>query len=146
MPSPKSRFRLAFTLVELMVVLVILALLSGVVTVSVQTYLLRSKQSIAKIEISKMMQALDVFYATMNRYPTNAEGLAILATKSDEFPDALLKSLSNDPWGNPYEYRSPGVFDDFEILCFGNDRREGGTGKDKDITSMELSRARKPTP
>ena len=48
------RLRSAFTLVELMVVLVILAMLSSVVTVSIRTYLIKSKQSVAKIEISKM--------------------------------------------------------------------------------------------
>ena len=53
--------RRAFTLVELMVVLVIIALLSGVVTLSVRGYLLTSKQNIAKVEISKLIQALDTF-------------------------------------------------------------------------------------
>jgi general secretion pathway protein G len=133
----------AFTLVELMVVLVILALLAGVVTVSVRSYLLRSKQNVAKLEISKMMQAIESFYATMNRYPTNAEGLEILAAKTDEISDGFLTFVPTDPWGNAYEYRSPGLESEYEILCFGEDRREGGTGKDRDITSNELSRARK---
>ena len=127
--------RQAFTLVELMVTLVVLALLSGVVTLSVRTYLLRSKQNIASVEISRIVEALDTFYAAYDRYPTNEEGLSILAEKSDEFPEGLLSFLPKDPWGNAYEYRSPGVTEPFDIICFGADKREGGTGGDRDITS-----------
>ncbi len=143
MPFQNLKQRSAFTLVELMVVLVILALLSGVVTVSVRTYLLKSKQSVAKIEISKMVQATDTFFATLDRYPTNAEGLSILAAKSEDFPEGVLTFVPNDPWGNPYEYRSPGAEFEYEIVSFGADKHEGGTGANKDITSMELAKARK---
>lgn len=135
--------RRAFSLVELMVVIVILALLSGVVAVSVRTYLIRSKQSVAKVEISKLIQALDSFYATMDRYPTNEEGIAVLAQTSDAFPAGLLQSIPNDPWGTPYEYRCPGTSDPYEIICFGADKRSGGEGADRDITSMDLLRAKK---
>lgn len=135
--------RTAFTLVELMVTLVILALLSGVVTIRVRAYLLSSKQNVAKLEISKIMQAVDTFYATNNRYPTNEEGVAVLVSKTDSFPEGILSFIPKDPWGNEYEYRSPGVEDEFEVICFGADKREGGEGGDKDITSMELNRSRK---
>ncbi|MFM8399642.1 MAG: type IV pilin protein, partial [Pirellula sp.] len=76
-----------FTLVELMVSLVILALLASAVSVSIRSYLIRSKQSIAKIEISRMSQAVEAFYATFDRYPTNDEGIEVLVSKSDEFPE-----------------------------------------------------------
>ena len=137
------RLRSAFTLVELMVVLVILAMLSSVVTVSIRTYLIKSKQSVAKIEISKMVQATDTYFATLDRYPSNSEGLTILAARTEEFPEGVLTFVPNDPWGNPYEYRSPGVESEYEIISFGADKREGGTGANKDITSMELARAKK---
>ena len=143
MPFQNRRQHSGFTLVELMVVLVILAMLSGVVTVSIRTYLLRSKQSVAKIEISKMVQATDTYFATLDRYPSNAEGLAILAAKTEDFPEGILTFVPSDPWGNSYEYRSPGAESEYEIVCFGADKREGGTGANKDITSMELAKARK---
>jgi len=132
-----------FTLVELMVVLVILSLLSGVVTFSIQTYLIKSKQNIAKLEIGKMIQALDSFYVSIGRYPSNEEGISILAAKTDDAPQGLLTFVPSDPWGHQYEYRSPGAEDPYEIICFGADKREGGTGGDKDITSMDLTRGKK---
>lgn len=137
-----ARFR-GFTLVELMVVLVILAMLSGVVTLSIRGYLLKSKQNVAKVEISKMMQALDTFYSNFDRYPTNEEGLVILAARTEEFPEGILSFVPKDPWKHAYEYRSPGAVEPFEVVCFGADHRDGGEGGDRDITSMSIGRGAK---
>ena len=117
--SPVNPLKQGFTLVELMVSLVILALLASAVAVSIRSYLIRSKQSIAKIEISRMSQAVEAFYATFDRYPTNDEGIEVLVSKSDEFPEGLLDFLPSDPWGNSYEYRSPGDSTPFEIVSLG---------------------------
>ncbi|MEZ6048715.1 MAG: type II secretion system protein GspG [Planctomycetaceae bacterium] len=70
---------------------------------------------------------------------SNEEGIEILAEKSDEFPAALLSKLPKDPWGNPYEYIIPGSNEAaYEIICYGSDNREGGTGAEKDISSVNL--------
>ncbi len=137
--SPKGdpKNRNGFTLVELMVVIVILGLLSGVVTVSVRSYLIRSKQNIARMEISKLSQGLETFYTTFDRYPSNQEGLAVLAQPSEEFTEGILTFLPTDPWNQPYEYVSPGRQAPYEIVSFGGDHREGGTGGDTDIRSDE---------
>ncbi|EMI25184.1 general secretion pathway protein G [Rhodopirellula europaea SH398] len=127
---------------ELMVVIVILGLLSGVVTISVRSYLIRSKQNVAKMEISKISQALETFYTTYDRYPTNQEGLDVLASPSDEFAEGILTFVPSDPWGNPYEYVSPGRSTPYDVSCYGADHREGGTAADRDITSGDLSRSR----
>jgi general secretion pathway protein G len=132
--------RSAFSLVELMVVIVIIGLLSGVVTISVRSYLIRSKQNIAKLEISKICSSLETFYITYDRYPTNQEGLEVLAEKSDEFPDGLLPFIPDDPWRNRYEYVSPGRTMAYEVVCYGADNREGGSGADMDMTSEANSR------
>lgn len=135
--------RAGFTLVELMVTLVILALLGSIVTMSVRGYLLRSKQNIAKVEIGRIVQAIEAFYATFDRYPTNDEGLEVLVSKSDEFPEGLLAFHPQDPWGSNYDYRCPGENDPFEVVSFGADKREGGAGANRDISSTELVRQRK---
>lgn len=127
-----------FTLAELMVVIVIIGLLAGVVTISVRSYLTRSRQNVAKMEIAKICQALDTFYSQYDRYPSNDKGLAALTEKTAAFTDGLLTKLPVDPWGNPYEYQSPGRKGPYEVIAYGADHREGGTGADADISSDNL--------
>ena len=124
-----------FTLLELMVVLVILGLLAGMVSVRTRSYLVAGKQNTAKVEIAKIVDALEAYYAVYNHYPTNEEGLAILASKSEKFPDGLLNKVPVDPWGNPYVYNYPGKNGPFEIMSYGADGQEGGEGEDADIVS-----------
>jgi len=130
--------RLGFSLVEIMIVIVIIGLLAGAVTLNVRGYLNRAKANTARSEIATIVQALETFYASYGRYPTNEEGIAILARASEKIPEPLLKDLPSDPWGRPYQYNSPGRNGPFEVICYGGDGREGGSGVDGDITSDKL--------
>jgi general secretion pathway protein G len=134
--------RAGFSLPELMVVIVIIGLLAGVATVSVRSYLVRGKQNIAKMEIAKICEALDAFYSHFDRYPTAEEGIAVLAAKTADFPDGLLNKVPNDPWGNPYEYVVPGGNGPYEVICYGGDHRQGGSGGDTDISSVDLGQSK----
>jgi len=127
--------RAAFTLLELMVVIVIIGLLAGLVTVRTRSYLVLSKQNAAKVEIAKITEALEAYYAVHGRYPANEEGLAALVEKSDSFPDGLLSKVPKDPWKNDYVYNCPGHSSAFEVISYGADGREGGEGENKDIRS-----------
>jgi general secretion pathway protein G len=139
-PRLRTVTRAAFTLVELMVVIVIVGLLASAVTLSVRSYLIASKQNIAKLEISNICQALDTFYAANDRYPTNEEGFDVLARPSEQFADALLSKVPLDPWRNPYQYNQPGRSGPYEVICLGADGREGGQGADQDIANDDLDR------
>ena len=130
--------RRAFSLVELMVVIVIIGLLAGTATVSVRSYLIRSKQNVAKSELAKIVQALETYYAEYDHYPTTDEGLEALVEPSEAFPDGLLATLPNDPWGNPYEYLNPGRDAPYEVMCYGADGREGGSSAEQDLSSATL--------
>lgn len=132
-------WRTAFTLTELMVVIVIIGLLAGAVTLSVRSYLISSKQNVARMEIAKISEALNTFYAQYDRYPSNDEGIDLLCRPSEKFADGLLSKVPVDPWGNPYEYIHPGRSKPFEVMCYGADGREGGTAADTDISSVDLS-------
>ena len=132
-----------FTLVELMVVIVIIGLLAGVVTFSVRGYLITSKQSIAKMEISKIVQALETYYTLNDRYPSNEENLTVLAQATEKFPDGILTKVPRDPWGSPYQYNHPGRNAPYEVISYGADHREGGDGGERDISSVELGDTKK---
>ena len=132
------RRRAAFTLVELMVVIVLIGLLAGAVAVGTRQYIISGKRAVAKLEISRICQALDTFYTAYDRFPTNDEGIEVLAQPGDKFAAALLSEVPKDPWGRPYEYIHPGRETAYEVLSFGADGREGGTGADGDISSTAL--------
>ena len=134
-----SRQHAAFSLVELMVVVIIIGLLSTLVAVQTRSYLIASKQNAARAEIATMVSALESFYADQSRYPNNDEGIEILTRGTRSFPDGFLKKVPTDPWGRPYEDISPAVKSPFTILCLGGDGREGGEGGDADISSEALN-------
>ena len=130
--------RSAFTLVELMVVIVIIGLLAGAATLGVRSYLVAGKQNVAKMEIANICQALDTFYATYDHYPTNDEGLQVLVEPSEQFVDGILSKFPRDPWRNPYQYNQPGRNGPYEVICYGADGREGGAGAESDISSDKM--------
>lgn len=127
-----------FTLLEMMVVLVLIGLLAGMVSLSTRHFLIKGKQNAARAEIATVGQALETFYATYGRYPSNEEGLSILHRKTDQLPVPLLVQMPTDPWARPYQYNMPGRTEAYEVICFGADGREGGSGADMDIVSWNL--------
>lgn len=137
-PEPFWKGRRAFSLVELIVVMVILGMLAGLVAVRTRGYLVSSKQNAAKAEIANIVKAIETFYADQGRYPTTDEGLAILVEGTDTWPDGFLNKLPRDPWKNPYEYFSPGTDGPYEVVSLGADGREGGDDENRDFTSDSL--------
>ena len=127
----------AFTLVELMVVVVILGILATIVTISVQDYLVKGKQTAAQAEIARLTEALNLYYLENDRYPDNDEGLAALKKTTPQHPQGILQGDLLDPWGKPYVYVYPGLHAAFDVLSLGADGQEGGSGADTDIISWE---------
>jgi len=136
----QSQHRDAFTLVELMVVIVIIGLLAGAVSMSVRSYLVAGKQNVAKMEIANIVQSLQTYYSTYDRYPSVDDGIELLTQPSSEFVDGLLSKTPVDPWQNEYQYNQPGRTGPFEVICFGADGREDGEGAAADISSDDLAR------
>ena len=132
------RRRRGFSLVEVIVVIVIIGLLAGVVTINVRGYLIKAKQAAARDEISKIVTSLESFNLAHGRFPTNEEGIEILTAKTDKLPEPLLMGKPVDPWGNDYQYNSPGTTGPYEVVCHGADGRPGGDGADTDISSVNL--------
>ncbi len=128
-PIPR-RARPAFTLIELLLVLVILAVLAAVVVPKFTNRTQQAKITAAQTDISNMETALDAFEVDNGRYPTSAEGLRALTDQPPgmtTWKGYLKRAVGNDPWGNPYVYGCPGQHntDGYDLHSFGPDGQDG---------------------
>jgi general secretion pathway protein G len=134
-----------FTLIEIMVVVVILAVLGALVVPNILGKVDTARITAAKTDIRSIGQALDLYRLDNFKYPTTEQGLQALVkqpadpTITNYPPNGYLKTLPKDPWGNPYLYTSPGVDGrEYDIVSYGRDGKPGGEGPDADITSYTL--------
>jgi len=135
--------RAAFTLIEIMVVVVILGILAATIIPQFIGTTSDAKLNAAKANIAELESALERFHIHMDRYPTSEEGLKVLeqAPAGDEqrWRGPYVKMVRNDPWGHPYQYRSPGVrhTTSFDIWSRAADSADGGEGERADIGNWE---------
>ena len=121
-----------FTLLELMVVLVIIGVLAAIVAPRFIDRADEAKVQATKSQINSISQALKLYRLHNGHYPTNSEGLAVLASEGKD-GRRYMDSVPKDAWGNDFVYLSPGTHGDFDILSYGADGRSGGSGFDADI-------------
>ncbi|MBI3703036.1 MAG: type II secretion system major pseudopilin GspG [Rhizobiales bacterium] len=136
----RARGEGGFTLIEILVVIAIIALIMSLVGPRVLNYLGESKVKAAKIQIQSFGSALDLFNLDTGRYPSTSEGLTALVQSPGTVPSwngPYLKGgvLPADPWGKAYVYRSPGEHGPYDIMSYGSDGQEGGSGTAADIAS-----------
>ena len=136
-----------FTLVEMLVVITIIGLIMGLIGPRVLNYLNESKVKAARIQLQSFSGALDLFYLDAGRFPSTSEGLAALVQRTpgvSAWNGPYLKggSLPNDPWNHAYVYRSPGERGPYEIISYGSDGQEGGSGIAADISTENLVNAK----
>jgi general secretion pathway protein G len=117
---PAARVRRAFTLNELLTVLIILGVLAAIVVPKFTGRTREARESAAKTNIKSFDTALEMFYTDNDRYPSNEEGLQALVPK-------YMKAVPADPWGTPYFYQYPGTHNaqSPDIFSAGADRQEG---------------------
>jgi general secretion pathway protein G len=132
------RNRQGFTLLELMVVLLILALLATIAAPRVIKYVTKAKVQSARIQVDALAAALDAFHLDVGRFPTAEEGLQALVDRpadAEGWDGPYLNKRESllDPWRHPYRYRRPGRHGDFEVFSFGSDDQEGGSGDSSDV-------------
>ncbi|HWJ01962.1 MAG TPA: type II secretion system major pseudopilin GspG [Burkholderiales bacterium] len=141
-----SRRRIrAFTLIEVMVVIAILAVLAALIVPKVMSRPDEARVVAARQDIASLLQALKLYRLDNLRYPTTDQGLAALVTRPSVAPvppnwkpGGYLERLPRDPWGNPYQYLSPGLRGEVDVFSFGADGVAGGEGFDADIGSWNL--------
>ena len=119
-----------FSLIELLVVMVIIGLLAALVVPKFFGHVDKAMQQDAQAQIELLGQALDLYRLENHKYPNTDEGLQAIASY-------LKKELPKDPWGNKFEYRSPGEHGDYDLVSYGADSVEGGEDNNRDIVSWK---------
>jgi general secretion pathway protein G len=128
-----------FTLIEMMVVVVVIGVLAAMIIPNFLGTTHDAKVSAAKGSVSELEAALERFNVHMDRYPTTEEGLKALveapSSEDKKWRGPYIKLLRSDPWGSPYQYRSPGTHHptSFDIWSQGADKADGGDGEGADI-------------
>ena len=143
--APPRSSEAGFTLIEIMVVIVILAVLATLVAPKILGRTDDAKVTKAKVDIQSLNGALDMYRLDNGFYPGTGQGLEALVSQPSGEPapkkwrqGGYVNKLPNDPWGNPYLYLSPGTHGSVDIWSQGADGAPGGDGLDADIGSWNL--------
>ncbi|WP_043527776.1 type II secretion system major pseudopilin GspG [Litchfieldella xinjiangensis] len=144
-PTRSSRRQRGFTLLEIMVVIFIIGLLVAIVAPNVLSNQDDAMQQKARADLSTLEQALDMYRMDNYRYPSSRQGLQALVEAPSQEPlprnyreEGYIRRLPKDPWGNEYQYRSPGENGRVDVYSLGADGAPGGEGLDADIGNWML--------
>jgi general secretion pathway protein G len=136
-----------FTLIEIMVVIVILALLAALVGPKIMGRSDDAKIADAKVQIRNLESALKFYKLDNGVYPSTEQGLAALVSKPTtgvvpknykEGGYLESKKVPQDPWKSDYIYLSPGEHGDYDLCSYGSDGAKGGDGKNADICNWDI--------
>jgi general secretion pathway protein G len=140
-----KRMTSGFTLIEVMVVVVILGILAAIVVPRIMDRPDEARIIKAKQDIRVLQSALDLYKLDNYRYPTTEQGLEALVQKPTGDPQpprwksgGYIDRLPKDPWGQNYQYLSPGQKSATDIYSLGADAQQGGDGADADIGNWNL--------
>ena len=133
-----------FTLIEIMAVVLIIGMLSGIVGFAVFQQVDKARVVTAKTQISRLESSLELYNMDNARFPTSEQGLEALISEPTTAPEPMnyqpggyLKGgkLPLDPWGNEFQYESPGTNnqDSYDLWSFGRDGAAGGDGLNTDL-------------
>ena len=121
-----------FTLVEIMIVLAILGSIFALLAGRFAGARDKARVKEANIQMGQIANALSQYNIDCGKYPASLEGLQKADDCKNWGPTPYYAKKLNDPWNNPYVYEISNG--DFVLKSFGKDKKEGGTGFDKDIT------------
>jgi len=127
-----------FTLVELLLVLMILALIGGLVLPGIIGKAESAKAKAASTQVDRLSMAVESYYLDTGLIPDSLEMLINESGNVKGWNGPYVKSsLLKDPWGRDYDYRTPGEHGDFDLISLGADGQPGGEDKNADINSWE---------
>ncbi|HLB56082.1 MAG TPA: type II secretion system major pseudopilin GspG [Coxiellaceae bacterium] len=115
-----------FTLIEVMVVVVILAILAAIIVPNILKRPEQAKMTAAQQGILGIQNAMALYKLDNGFYPSTSQGIQALVTKPSSSPTpqnwasgGYLKKLPVDPWGNKYHYLHPGQHGSIDIWSNG---------------------------
>jgi general secretion pathway protein G len=140
------RRRSAFTLIEILVVIVVIAILATLVAPNIFQNVGTAKSATAKSQIEMLTTALDSYRLSTGTYPTTEQGLQALVERPTIDPPInwngpyLRKAVPEDPWHRAYIYVYPGQQNpqgaaNFDLISYGEDGLPGGLNEQGDILS-----------
>jgi len=137
----KNRKRKAFTLVELLVVVLIITMLAAFVAPRMFSGIGKTKADLSKAKMAIIENALARFYIDCGRYPDDSEELGVLVLPPSDIEEGkwngpyLKRSDLLDLWDNPYIYVAEGEYNpgSFDLISLGADAMDGGEGDNADI-------------
>ena len=137
--SPTQR---AFTLIELLLVLVILGILAAIVVPKFAGRTEQARQASAVTQIANFSTALDAFEVDNGYYPKGKSGLndlVVAPRDAQNWKGPYLKEIPNDPWGKPYIYQAPGKHNatSYDLASMGLDGREN---TEDDVTNWQTKK------
>lgn len=133
----------AFSLVEIMVVVVILGILAATIIPNLIGTKHDAKVGVARSNIAQLEAAIERYNIHFDHRPSTEEGLKVLVEKPSEEGDKwrgpYINLLRPDPWGHPYQYRNPGIHNPngFDLWSRGADNADGGEGQGADIGNWQ---------
>ena len=138
--SIRRRAERAFTLIELMVVLVIIGVLAALIVPSLMDRPDQARATAARQDVAAIMQGLKLYRLDNGDYPSATQGLRSLVEKpaTGKVPTnwrTYLERLPQDPWGNPYQYLNPGTHGEVDVFSLGADGEPDGEKANADIGS-----------
>ena len=148
--SVKRAPQAGFTLLEVMVVIVILGVLASLVVPNLLGNKERADQQKVVSDLTALENSLDMYKLDNGQYPSTQQGLQALVSKPDGESqprryreNGYIKRLPTDPWGNEYQYLSPGEHGQVDIYSLGADGVEGGEGNGVDIGNWNMQELHK---
>jgi general secretion pathway protein G len=141
-----------FTLLEIMVVVLIIGLLMTVLATNLFKRLGTAQADIARLQVTKLSQQLELYKLDNGTYPSNDQGLEALVREPTGEPRArrypaggyVASKDLEDPWHNAFKYERPGKNNtqSFDLYSYGGDGQAGGEGENADIGNWEVSSER----
>jgi len=131
-------FNGGFTLVELLLVLMILALIGGLVLPGLIGRAEGAKVKAAASQVNRLAMGVESFYLDTGQTPESLQQLVEDPGNAAGWNGPYVKASSlKDPWGRDYEYVYPGEHGEFDLFSLGADGQPGGDGKNADINNWE---------